>query len=282
MKLDSLSELNNKKAMLATSAILLILVVSAVGSIASSFNTSNTQEFNDYSTDSSYRTTATLDRGTKEQSDRKKAARIDIELQTSDISMAEKEITSLIDENNGYITSNRIDRKDSVSGTIVARIPSNNSSNFVSQIENLGKIESKTTTVDDVTDQYSEIEAELRNRRQELNRLEQLLDQTENVSELIQVEERLSTVRSRIDYLEERKARLDTRVEYDEVTVRMSEPTLFNTGFEPKQTISDAYRGFFNSLTLLIVGIGYLMPLLLMVLIGYIGLRMVRAFKNRF
>jgi hypothetical protein len=86
---------------------------------------------------------------------------------------------------------------------------------------------------------------------------------------LVDIQERIATVRSRIDFLEQIKTRLDNQVEYTEFSVTISQPTPFNTGFEPRETLADAYKGFFKSINLLIVGLAYTTPLAIILAILY-------------
>jgi DNA repair ATPase RecN len=192
---------------------------------------------------------------------RKKATRYDIELEAKDVSDTKHSIEKMVEQNKGIVTSSNIRQKSPVSATVDFRVPESNSSKVLTRVEELGKLESKRKTVDDLTDQYDEVTTELDNRKQELQQLERLMNNTEKVSELVEIQERMSTVRSRIDYLEQRKTRLDNRVEYTDFSVTISQPTPFNTDFEPRETFADAYKGFFNSIKLLIVGLAYITPI---------------------
>lgn len=201
--------------------------------------------------------------------ERKRATTMDIELEVRDVSEAQKAVKDLISGSKGYITSTDFNSRQADSGSMTVKIPDSNASSFVTALEGLGRIESKSKDVQDLTDQYDETQAELESKKRELQRLQQLMNRTDKVSELIKVQERISQVRSRIDYLEQRMQRLENRVSYTEIRIDFSEPTPFNTDFNPRETVNNAYQGFFNSIGLIVVGAGYLLPLVLLAAFVY-------------
>ncbi|MDY6768881.1 MAG: DUF4349 domain-containing protein, partial [Candidatus Nanohaloarchaea archaeon] len=121
-------------------------------------------------------------------------------------------------------------------------------------------VESRDTSVEDVTRRHTELSLELRNKRQELRQLENLMNRTDDVENLIKIQERMGELRTRIQYLENEMAELEERVEYATVTITMEEASAFETRFELRRAATDAYRGAFKSVNLMIVGTGYLLP----------------------
>jgi hypothetical protein len=148
------------------------------------------------------------------------------------------------------------------------------------KLEGYGEVKSKSRDVEDLTDRYDIVQTELDSKKQEKKRLEGLINSTDSVSEPIEIQERYGGFNSRIDYLEQKKARLDDRVEYTEINIRLSEPTPFNAGFEPRKTMTDAYKAFFNSINLILVGLGYLMPLGLLSGLLYGSVGILRSFRG--
>lgn len=215
-----------------------------------------------------------------QDTERKKATRITMELQVRDVKQSEQEIRQQVTDSNGYVSSSYINTKSTNTGDINVRIPTNRTSQFISSIEEIGKIQSKRENAEDVTDQYNEIETELESKKQELERLRSLMNQTDNVSDLIQIQERIGELNSRINYLEQRKTRLDSRIEYTEIDIELEQPTPLNTGFEPRQSLSQSYKGFFNTVSFIIISIGYLIPIVIIGIIAYSGLKLAKRLRK--
>ncbi|MFB6207819.1 MAG: DUF4349 domain-containing protein [Candidatus Nanohaloarchaea archaeon] len=203
---------------------------------------------------------------------RKKITRYSVSLEVPDVQDAQADTRSLVNSYNGFVDSSRYSKNYGESGSMTVRVPEQNASEFIEELESRWKLESSSKDSDDVTDRYTELELELKNRKQELKRLEELMNQTSDVDSLIKIQERMSELRSRIQYLESRLEDLDRRIEYTQVRIEFSEPEPLTAEFDLRESFADAYRGIFSSLNLIIVGAGKLLPFALIVGLVY-GLR---------
>lgn len=201
--------------------------------------------------------------------DRKQVTRYNIDFRVPDVQKAIDQAASTAESYGGYAESQNFNRDRGVNGYVTVRVPEDNVSAFISNLEGEWRLESKSRNVDDVTDQYTELELELQNKRQELNRLEELVNQTDEVESLIKIQERMSELRSRIQYLENRLTDLDQRVEYTRIHLQFEGPAPITTEFGLRDSIQQAYRGIFSSINLIIVGIGYLLPFAVIVGLFY-------------
>ncbi|MFB6204551.1 MAG: DUF4349 domain-containing protein [Candidatus Nanohaloarchaea archaeon] len=209
--------------------------------------------------------------------ERKKVTRYSVELEVPEIQEAQSETRDLVDEYAGFVESSRYSRSYGESGSMTVRIPEQNASAFVEELESRWTLESSSREVDDVTETYTQLRLELRNRRQELQRLEELLNRTSDVDSLIKIQERMSELRSRIQYLESRLEDLDRRIEYTRVSIEFSEPEPLTAEFDLRESFADAYRGIFASLNLIIVGAGKLLPFAILAALVYGLKRRIRS-----
>lgn len=203
----------------------------------------------------------------------------DIDLSVSDVRGAMDSVSDRATDLGGRVESERFDRRYGVEGNLNILVPENKASNFVSEVESGYSVDSINRNKRDVSDRYTETSLELKNKRQELQRLEELMNQTEEVSSLIDIQERMSDLRSRIQYLEQRKADIEEDVNYVDISISFEKPGAIDTGFELRESLANAYNGVFNSFNLLIVGTGYLLPFALIVALLY-GLK--RIYTERF
>lgn len=208
------------------------------------------------------------DTGTDE---RKKVTRYRIDLEVPDVEEAMDQTGQLAESHGGYTTSSSFSREDGNRGSLDVAVPEENVSEFLGEVRDNWKVESSNKDTDDVTDRYTELELELRNKRQELNRLESMMNETENVDSLIKIQERMSELRSRIQFLENQLNQLDQKVEYTQIHLSYEEPKPLSHEFEVRESLRQGYRGVFQSLDLMIVGLGYLLPFLLLGGIIYKG-----------
>jgi len=72
-----------------------------------------------------------------------------------------------------------------------------------------------------------------------------------------------------VQFLEQRLETLRTRTSFTEFTVRFEEPATLSTSFELDESLNRSYQAFFDSVEFLVVAIGWLLPVALLLLVGY-------------
>jgi predicted nucleic acid-binding Zn-ribbon protein len=146
----------------------------------------------------------------------------------------------------------------------------------LNQVEDNWKVDSRNVDREDVTDSYNQLETEIESLKTEHQRLKELINQTDDVENLIRLQERMSQVRSQINYKQERLDRMDENIEYSKVHITLEGPQSFESKFELRETLSDAYSALFDSVKLIIVGTAYLLPVAAIYGIYRIGIRVKR------
>lgn len=111
----------------------------------------------------------------------------------------------------GYLVS-RADRE------ITVRVPRASFEAALAQIEKSGDVLHRAIQVDDVTDEYVDVEVRLRNARALRDRLEKLLGSA-TVSEATALEAQLARVTEQIEQMEGRLALLRDRTAYSQIAV---------------------------------------------------------------
>lgn len=182
-------------------------------------------------------------------------------LKVSDVESAMNSVESTVGSMDGFIESSSVSKDSSNRGTMSVSVPAEDLSEFESSLEEGWKVESRDVVRRDVTDSYSEIETELESLRTEHRRLRELINQTDDVENLISLQERMSEVRSRINYNQQRLYRMDQDIEYSTVHITFEGPQTFKSRFDFRDTLSDAYSAVFRSLKIIIIGTAYLIPL---------------------
>ena len=107
--------------------------------------------------------------------------------------------------------------------SVTARIPSDRLDEFVNAVAQQSNVTSKNESVDDVTLQYVDIEAHRDSLRIEQDRLNELLDQAQDLETIIGLESRLTEVRYQLESYESQLRSMDNQVEYSTVYLYISE-----------------------------------------------------------
>lgn len=225
-----------------------------------------------------------------------------LELVVEDTARMAEQIGEIAAENRGYVGSANLykasyDASDALRGTIMLRVPAETLDAVIAQLEALAlDVRSKSTDRQDVTDQYADIEAQLRTLTATETELLALLAEVrarENATadEIMAVYVRLTEIRTEIERLQGRLNLLDNRIRLSTLEVTLvpdpgSRPVV-QAGWQPGnearaaiRTLVSATQGLVN---LLIWAALFVLPLLLLAIIplaiAFFGLRLlVRRF----
>lgn len=181
-------------------------------------------------------------------------------LGVSNVDTAMEDIEAGVRARGGFVESSSRSQDRENRGRLVVSVPANVSGAYENDLENRYEVKSKDVDREDVTETYNELEAEIESLETEYQRLNELINQTDDVETLIRLQERLSEVRSRLDYREQRLESLDEDVEYSTFHIEMESPQDFASRFNLRETLSDAYSAVFDSFRLIIIGTAYLVP----------------------
>jgi uncharacterized protein with ACT and thioredoxin-like domain len=208
---------------------------------------------------------------------------------SSDVSLEVEEVSGALDEierltgsyaGNVEYSSLRKD-EDADSGHINVRVPKKNYTGFLSELEEVGEVESRSTNTEDLEERYTELKLELENKRQELQKLEELMNRMDSVENLIKIQERMGELRSRIQYLENRLQDMDQRLDYVRIGISLHEPEPFTSEFDIRQAFVDSYKALLSSIRMIVVGVGYLLPFAALWLVFKRGREYVRSRRSR-
>lgn len=167
----------------------------------------------------------------------------DVRLVVEDFSALEGKqgISQLIEKYGGHAADMSIDRNQgrARSGQWRARIPVKNYRAFLEDLKELGVPEHFRETTEDVTAQYVDLDARIRNKKQLEERILELLGRTVGkVADLIEVERELGRVRGEIERMESMFRSLKSRIQMTTVTINARE----ERGYEPPQAPSFGSR----------------------------------------
>jgi hypothetical protein len=154
-------------------------------------------------------------------------ASVDLEVHSFD--EAAQKAVALADGAGGYVATRNSERlpNGKMSGTLVVKVPPVALDGFLQQLHGLGDIRNQSLGSQDVTKDYFDTDARLRNARRMEDGLLDLLKNTKGrVSDLLQVERELGRVRGEIEEMQGQLKLWDSLVAYATVTIQLSEKNM--------------------------------------------------------
>lgn len=107
--------------------------------------------------------------------------------------------------------------------SLTLRIPSEKLDDFLETVETVGNVSSFTSRVEDVTENYYDVQARLDTQLKKMERLQALLVQAEEMSDLLQVESSIADTQYMIDSYQAQLKGMDDDVNYSTVSVFVQE-----------------------------------------------------------
>jgi hypothetical protein len=202
----------------------------------------------------------------------------EVEVIVQDFDKAEQELKRLLQEQkDGYVAQSAITGSVGAprSGYWRVRLPLSQLDAFLDAVAALGVPRKKSLDAKDVTEEYYDLEARLKNKKTEEERLLKHLDKsTGKLEDILAVERELTRVRGEIEQMEGRRRLLANLTTLTTVTITIREvknyvpprETTFAANVSGTFSESvDLLVGFGKSLTLLVVALVPWLPVLVMV-----------------
>ncbi|MEK7545460.1 MAG: DUF4349 domain-containing protein [Patescibacteria group bacterium] len=145
------------------------------------------------------------------------------------VSEAAEEIGRLATERGGFVQSSSVSERGdgAYSGDVSVRVPVAKFEEALGEIKKLANlVKSENRTGQDVTEQYTDLQAQIRNAKAQEETYLTVLKQARSVEDILKVQERLGAVRSIIESLEGRLKYLENATSYSTITVSIEEEAI--------------------------------------------------------
>ncbi len=157
--------------------------------------------------------------------DTKMVYRAQIDLETLEFETAVADIAALVEELGGYFEQNSISSPSSRyrCADYVVRVPAEQFRPFCRQLGTLCHMTYKAESAENITEEYYDTDSRLQTAQTKLARLQELLSQADNMSDIITIESAISDTQYEIDYLSGTLRHYDALVGYATVNISLSE-----------------------------------------------------------
>lgn len=210
-------------------------------------------------------------------------------LETKNLDDVISNINLAISKYGGYVQSSSInthgDNSRYYDATI--RIPADKYKEFLSEIQGSGNVSSYSEKVDDITTEYNDKQARLNSLKAEESRIMEFYQKAESISELMDIEQRLSDIRYEIDYIETQIKNYDLLVAYSTLTIHVSETKTYtqtNTSFTKKlsKAFKNGFSDFISSIEYLLIDLAYnIYSIIILVAIVAAGIIIYKRIRNK-
>lgn len=202
-----------------------------------------------------------------------------LDLAVDDVGETASKLSALATGKGGFVQETSVsERADGTHfGNVTVRVPSEQFESTMTEIKAYAaSVTTESSQGQDVTEQFTDLEAQLRNAKAQEEEYLKILERATTVEEILQVQSYLSSVRYTVESLEGRIQYLENRTSYSTISVAMSEePTVRipTKDFRFGATISEAGQALVAivqnlavaAIWLVVVGGGILVPVALVV-----------------
>ena len=214
--------------------------------------------------------------------DRKIIKQGTIKFQTTDINKTKSLISQTIQELNGYISNeNAYDYANRVEHKITIRVPADKFDLLITGISvYVDKFDSRNIDRLDVTEEYIDIEARIKTKKELQGRYRELLKQANKVDEMINIEREIGKLQTEIESIEGKMNYFNDRIAFSTLTVTYYQyyDTASSFGFFSKfiEGLQNGWHGFL----VFIIGVSNLWVFIILVAVAIYLFRLRRSRKR--
>jgi hypothetical protein len=211
-----------------------------------------------------------------------KTARVFLRIPKDTFKARFDQATRIAETYGGYVQSSSTSGTGLRTGGLVVRIPADNFERALTDLRGLGRVVHQTVEGRDVSAQFVDLQARLRNARAEESVLLRLLRKAPTVEASLRVQDQLSETELQIEELEGQIRFLQHRAALSTIDVELSERVPHHHRVTPPThtTFGEAWRnavdGFFGVVTTVVIGLGYVVPIGLLLAVAWLVFRRVR------
>ncbi|MGD0352937.1 MAG: DUF4349 domain-containing protein [Dehalococcoidia bacterium] len=205
--------------------------------------------------------------------DRKIVKNGNMTLEVNDITAALTGVAAIATDLNGYVvSSNKSGDKDATYGQSSIRVPSDRFDQAFDELRKLAvNVPNESTNSQDVTEQYTDLQAQLRNLEATEAQYLELLKKAEKVEDILAVQRELSNVRGQIEQVKGRILYIERTSDMALIDVNLQKvKPIGGTAWSVLETLKSAARGlvsFGKVLAIILIWVAVFSPVWIIILL---------------
>lgn len=186
------------------------------------------------------------------QQDRMVISTASIGLNVTSVALTVAELRRIAEVSGGFITDSFMEPipkgmsvaegvliAPSARASVTMRVPSDQLDRTIAQITSLGKLISYATNSRDVTEQYVDLNARLKNQQAVLEQYKEILKSARLTSDILAVQQRIDYVQEQIEVLTAQIKRLQNQSTYSTIVISLIEPQIVEKPKKEEQNLLD-------------------------------------------
>jgi Domain of unknown function (DUF4349) len=206
-----------------------------------------------------------------------KTARLSVEVERDALPGSVQDVVGIAEGAGGFVLSTELSGERLGTGTIVVRVPSEEFESALSSIGQLGDVERRSVSGEDVSEEFVDLEARLRNYEAQEAVLLRLMDRATSIVETIRVQRELTGVQLEIERIRGRLRFLEDRTSFGTITLDIKEAgAVVASRSTLEKAFEDAGEASLTVISALIVALGFAVPLAALAAVGLVALKVLR------
>lgn len=197
-----------------------------------------------------------------------KEGSVSVKVETGTLEEKKDMLSAIIDDYNAELTYIRFNEYTTEKRyALTVKIAPTKFDSFMEEVSALGEVKSIDSSVEDVTEQYTDLQTRITNLEEELARLNALYDEADNVEEILMIEREVTRVQTSLEIYQRQSLDLERRSALSTITVYLvEEKPEFETDFVmPLEEMLALFLGAMVAAIMLIAGAaGFLIPLVVL------------------
>lgn len=214
-----------------------------------------------------------------------KTASITVELRKGRFDAAYRDASMVASRHGGFVhSSSSASANEARSATLVIRVASTQFDRALAELRELGEVVGEDISGEDVSAQFVDLEARLRNWEAQEAVLLRLMAEASTIDESVKVQRNLQEVQLEIERIRGQLRLLRDQTDLGTISLTLTEGdpnALYEQKDDRRSTLArawdDAVGGFLAVIAATVVGLGYLIPLGLLVGLGWLLWRRLRT-----
>lgn len=207
-----------------------------------------------------------------------KTAQLELEVAADSLQEAIDEAVAIASRSGGFVLSTGLDNERGGTGELVLRVPAENFETALGSLDDLGRVASRSVAGEDVSEEFVDLDARLRNLEAQETALLRLMDRARSVADTIRVQRELTPVQLEIERIRGRLRFLEDQTSLGTITMVLTET---DAEVAADSTLAKAWERagemFLAVVSAVVVGLGVVVPIGILALIALvIGLRILR------
>ncbi len=209
-----------------------------------------------------------------------KTADLEVAVPDGDFRSALTAAVEVARRHGGFVLSTLVEAGDAKSGRLVIRVPAESFERALTDIESLGEVDREVVSGEDVSQEFVDLQARLRNAEAQEKVLLKLMNRSKSVQDTIDVQRELQTIQLLSEQLSGRLRYLEDQTSFSTITLALGEkgaPAVASSGIL-EQAWNNATKTFYTVVSAVILGAGFALPLVILLAIVLLIARLVRPF----